>query len=248
MLGRARDVQAATAATFLVSMAIALPFALVWWHADRSVWPYALASTLLETLYLVALAAAYHRGEISFVYPLTRGVAPVLVLAFTVFWLGHHASAAEVAGVLLVACGVVLVRGLGVRGDAAALVWTATIAATIAAYTLVDRVGIHRAGAITYFVLTLVGPCLISPWLAGTRAIRRELGWPVAAGGLASFGSFTFGLLALRHGSAAAVLAVRSSSVVIATALASRVLAERVSWTRLLGSVLVFAGIVLLAA
>jgi uncharacterized membrane protein len=248
LLGRARDVQAATAATFLVSMAIALPFALVWWHADRSVWPYALASTLLETLYLVALAAAYHRGEISFVYPLTRGVAPVLVLAFTVFWLGHHASAAEVAGVLLVACGVVLVRGLGVRGDAAALVWTATIAATIAAYTLVDRVGIHRAGAITYFVLTLVGPCLISPWLAGTRAIRRELGWPVAAGGLASFGSFTFGLLALRHGSAAAVLAVRSSSVVIATALASRVLAERVSWTRLLGSVLVFAGIVLLAA
>jgi drug/metabolite transporter (DMT)-like permease len=247
LLGRAKDVQAAAAATFLISLAIALPFALVWWQADRSVWPYALASTLLESLYVVALATAYRRSEVSFVYPLTRGLAPLLVLAFTVLWLGHRASAAEAAGVLLVAAGVVFVRGLGARGDAAALVWTATIAATIAAYTLVDRAGIHRAGALTYFVLTIIGPCLVYPPLVGARAIRRELGWAVVAAGIANLGSFTLGLLALRHGSAAAVLAVRSSSVVIATVLAGRLLAEHVSRTRLAGSVLVFAGIVLLA-
>jgi drug/metabolite transporter (DMT)-like permease len=248
LLGRAKDVQAAAAATFLISIALALPFALVWWHADRSVWPYALASTVLESLYVVALATAYRRSDVSFVYPLTRGLAPILVLGFTVVRLGHRASPAEVAGVLLVAAGVVLVRGLGARGDAAALVWTATIAATIAAYTLVDRAGIQRAGALTYFVLTIAGPCLVYPPLVGGRAIRRALGWPVAAAGIANLGSFTFGLLALRHGSAAAVLAVRSSSVVIATVLAGRLLAEQVSRTRLAGSVLVFAGIVLLAA
>ena len=72
-------------------------------------------------------------------------------------------------------------------------------------------------------------------------------GWAVGAAALANLGSFTLGLLALRHGSAAAVLAVRSSSVVIATALAGRLLAERVSRARLAGSVLVFAGIALLA-
>ena len=248
LLGRAKDVQAAAAATFLISIALALPLALVWWHADRSVWPYALASTLLESLYVVALATAYRRSDVSFVYPLTRGLAPILVLGFTVVWLGHRASGAEVAGVLLVAAGVVLVRGLGARGDAAALVWTATIAATIAAYTLVDRLGIQHAGALTYFVLTIAGPCLVYPPLVGARAIRRELGWPVVAAGVANLGSFTFALLALRHGSAASVLAVRSSSVVIATALAGRLLAEQVSRTRLAGSVLVFAGIVLLAA
>jgi drug/metabolite transporter (DMT)-like permease len=126
-------------------------------------------------------------------------------------------------------------------------VLTATIAVTIAAYTLVDRVGIHRAGAFTYFVLTLVGPCLVYPPLIGARAIRRELGWPVAAAGVANLGSFLLGLLALRHGPAAGVLAVRSSSVVIATALAGRLLAERVSRVRLTGSVLVFCGIALLA-
>jgi uncharacterized membrane protein len=248
LLGRARDVQAAAAATFLVSVALALPFALVWWQADPSVWPWALASTLLEVVYVVALALAYRGGEVSFVYPLTRGLAPVLALAFTVAVLGHAVSATEIAGVLLIAIGVVAVRGVGARGDTLALVLTATIAVTIAAYTLVDRVGIHRAGALTYFVLTLAGPCLVYPPLVGARAIRAELGWPVLGAGVTNLGSFLLGLLALRHGPAAAVLAVRSSSVVVATALASRVLSEQVSRLRLVGSVLVFAGIVLLAA
>jgi drug/metabolite transporter (DMT)-like permease len=247
LLGRARDVQAAAAATFLLSVLVALPFAVVWWHADSSVWPYALASSALEAVYVVALALAYRRSEVSFVYPATRGLAPLLVLGFAVVWLGHHASAAEVAGVLLVCAGVVLVRGLGGSHDSTALLLTATLAVSIGAYTLVDRAGIHRAGALTYFVLTLALPSLIYPPLVGARAMRRELGWAVGAAALANVGSFTLGLLALRHGSAAAVLAVRSSSVVLATALAGRFLAERVSRTRLAGSVLVFAGIALLA-
>jgi len=142
---------------------------------------------------------------------------------------------------------VVGVRGIGARGDALALLLTATIATTIAAYTLVDRVGIHRASALTYFVLTLAGPCLIYPPLVGAQKIRAALGWPIAAAAIANLGSFVLGLLALRHGSAASVLAVRSLSVVIATALAARVLSERVSRMRLAGSVLVFAGIALLA-
>jgi len=81
----------------------------------------------------------------------------------------------------------------------------------------------------------------------GPRAIRHALGWAVAAAALANLGSFVLGLLALRHGSAAAVLAVRSSSVVLATVAARRVLAEHVSWRRVGGAALVFAGIVLLA-
>jgi drug/metabolite transporter (DMT)-like permease len=247
LLGRARDVQAATAATFVISIAVALPFALVWWHADASVWPWALASTLLEVVYVVALALAYRGGEVSFVYPLTRGLAPVLALGFGVFALGYGLSASEAAGVLLVAVGVVGVRGVRARGDALALLLTGTLATTIAAYTLVDRIGIHRAGALTYFVLTLAGPCLVYPPLVGARAIRSELGLATLAAGGANLGSFVLGLLALRHGSAAAVLAVRSASIVIAAALAGRLLAERVSRARLAGSVLVFAGIALLA-
>ena len=94
LLGRARDLQAATAATFLLALAIALPFALLWWSADPSVWPYALASTLLEVAYVLALVHAYRVSEISFAYPVSRGIAPVLVLAVSVVVLSHRATAA----------------------------------------------------------------------------------------------------------------------------------------------------------
>ena len=247
LIARARDVQAATAATFVLSLAFAAPFAAAWWHADADVWPYALASTLLEVVYVVGLAYAYRTTDVSFVYPLTRGLAPVLALAFAVVALGHGASATEVEGVLLVAAGVVLVRGVGARGDARALVVVVTIAVSIAAYTLVDRAGIQRAGALTYFVLVLAGPSLVLPPLVGWTALRRELGPTTVVGAGANLGSFALALLALRTGAAAPVLAVRSSSIVIATLLAGRLLAEEVTRPRVTGSALVFAGVALLA-
>jgi drug/metabolite transporter (DMT)-like permease len=247
LLARARDVQAAAAATFLLSLVLAGPLAAIWWHADASVWPYALASSLFESVYVVALAYAYRTGEVSFVYPLTRGLAPVLTLGVAVAILGHAATAGEVAGVLVVGLGVVLVRGPGGPGDARGLLLVATIAAAIAAYTLVDRVGIHRAGALSYFVLVLAGPNLVYPAIVGWRAMRRELGTGVVAAALANVGSFALGLLALRHAGAAPVLAVRSTSIVFTTLLARRVLAEDVAPARLAGSLLVFGGVVLLA-
>jgi len=247
LLGRAHDVQAAAAVTFLLSVAAALPFALIWWHADASVWPYALASSLLETVYVLGLAYAYRVADVSVVYPLTRGLAPVLALIAAVAFLAHRPSATEIAGVLIVSAGVLLVRGTAANADSRTLLLSVTIAASIAAYTLVDRAGIQRAGALTYFVLVLALPCLVAAPLNGVQAMRRELGGATVAAAGANLGSFLLGLLALRHGAAAPVLAVRSSSIVIATLLAGRLLAEHVSRTRLAGVVLVFAGVALLA-
>lgn len=248
LLGRARDIQAATAATFLLSVALALPFAVAFWHAEPSVWPWALASTLLETLYVITLAASYRLTEVSVAYPLSRGLAPVIVLGVSTLALAHAVTATELAGVAAVGLGVMLVRSTSLDLHGRALLLAVTLASTIAAYTLVDRVGIHRAGALTYFVLTLAGPCLVYPPMVGYRAIGRAVDRAIVVAAAANLGSFVLGLLALRHASAASVLAVRSSSVVIATVLAGRVLAERVSRTRLVGAALVFAGIVLLAA
>jgi drug/metabolite transporter (DMT)-like permease len=247
LLGRARDIQAATAATFLLSVALALPFAIAFWHAEPSVWPWALASTLLETLYVITLAASYRLTEVSVAYPLSRGLAPVIVLGVSALALSHVVTATELAGVVAVGLGVMLVRSTSLDLHGRALLLAVTLASTIAAYTLVDRVGIHRAGALTYFVLTLAGPCLVYPPMVGYRAIGRAVDRAIGVAAVANLGSFVLGLLALRHASAASVLAVRSSSVVIATVLAGRVLAEHVSRARLLGAALVFAGIVLLA-
>ena len=147
---------------------------------------------------------------------------------------------------LLVARGVVLVRGpegTATRGRSC----VATIAASIAAYTLVDRAGIQHAGAFTYFVLVLPGRASSTRRSWGRGRCGGELGLPALAAAAANVGSFVLGLLALRRGAAAPVLAVRSSSIVIATLLAGRVLAEHVSRWRLAGSLVVFAGVALLA-
>ena len=146
------------------------------------------------------------------------------------------ASAAEVAGVLLVGVGVVLVRGLGAGGLAATATparssSSLTIAAAIAAYTLVDRAGIQHAGALTYFVLVLVGPCLVCAGRSSAgramraRARRRRRSRRRSRTSARSCSACSRCATA----AAAPVLAVRSSSVVIATLLAGRFLAEDVS-------------------
>jgi drug/metabolite transporter (DMT)-like permease len=251
LLGRARNVEAATAVTFVVSVVLAAPLAAVWWRADADVWPYALASTLLELAFVTLLALGYRTTDVSFAYPISRGLAPVLALGFAVAVLGAGTSAGEAAGVAVVGIGIVLVRGLRTRGDGRALAIAVATASAIAGYTLVDRSGIRHAGAITYYELTMIAPCLVYPVLVGRiggfAALRRELTTPTLVAAAATLGSFALALLALRHASAASVLAVRSSSVVLATVLAARLLDERVSRGRVAGSVLVFAGIALLS-
>jgi len=247
LLVRARDIQAATAVTFVLTAAMAAPLAAVWWSAKTSVWPYALASTVLEGLYALGLAYGYRLAELSFVYPLTRGLAPVLTLGAGIVLLGHGATGVEVAGVLLVAVGVVLVRGPEGRGDAKALLVVLMTAAAIAAYTILDRTGVHRAGAFTYSFLVLVGPCIVYPLVVSPAAMRRAFGPLTLTASAAALASFVLGLLALRHGGAAPVLAVRSSSIVMATLLARPLLSENVSRSRAAGSVVVFAGVALLA-
>ena len=65
-------------------------------------WPFIVVTSLLQLLYFALLATAYRNAELSFVYPVARGVAPAIVLVVSVVALGHGTSAAQVAGVVLV--------------------------------------------------------------------------------------------------------------------------------------------------
>jgi drug/metabolite transporter (DMT)-like permease len=116
------------------------PFAVVTWGSTVRRFQL-VASGALELVYFLTLTAAYQRAELSLVYPLARGGAPVLVLLGAVVT-GYDPSRIEVAGVLAVAAGVVLVRGLR-GGDRLGVALGLLIAAQIAAYTLVDAEGIQ---------------------------------------------------------------------------------------------------------
>ena len=80
LLAGSRDVLAATAVALGSSLVVALPFAVATWGIEREAIPWLVASAALELVYFLTLTAAYQRAELSLVYPLARGGAPVLVL------------------------------------------------------------------------------------------------------------------------------------------------------------------------
>ena len=245
LLGGRHDVLAATAVALLAGLAVAAPVAALTWDVEREAIPWLVASAALELVYFLVLAAAYVRADVSLVYPLARGGAPVLVLLWSLAF-GAALGAREIAGVLAVAAGVVLVRGIR-GGDRTGAALGLTVAGLIAAYTLVDAEGIRFAGPVAYLELILVPAALGAALATGPARLRAELRATTVLAGCAGFLAYTLVLAALRLAPAAPVAAVRETSVVFAVALAAPVLQERVGPGRLAGAALVAAGVAALS-
>jgi drug/metabolite transporter (DMT)-like permease len=251
LLARARDIEAATAVALVVAVAtFAFPAAALW-HVDGRVWPYVTGSAALELIYFALLAAAYRSAELSVVYPIARGSAPVLVLVIAVGGLRASTSWQQATGVALVAGGIVFVRGFnrGVKRGGVGV--GLTIGCCIAAYTLIDKNGIRYATPIAYLELTMIPPTIAYTAAVarakGLAALRSATNPAAVVAGLATFGAYALVLAALERAPAASVAAVRETSVIIATALAAIFLKERVGWVRMSGAVAVATGIGLLS-
>jgi drug/metabolite transporter (DMT)-like permease len=250
LVKQSRDTEAVTAVALAIGVILFSP-ALVVGHITLAAWPYIGASAALELIYFALLAGAYRRAELSLVFPLARGFAPVLVLLIGLVALHDRASPAELAGVLLVAVGATAVRGIKIAGGLADTGIALLIAVCIAGYTLVDKRGVSLASPAAY--LEAVMALLVLPYLAlvararGLQPLRRELRPRSAVIGVGIIGGYALALYGLRLAAAAPVAAVRESSVVIGTALAAIVLRERVGPARFLGACLVAAGVTVLA-
>src|SRR3954469_14395690 len=113
---QARDRTATTTIVIIFGALLFLPLAILRWNVQPEAWPYIALSSVLELVYFALLVAAYERADLSLVYPVARGSAPVLVRALAGAFAGAAASALQVVGVALVAVGVFVVRGI--RGGA----------------------------------------------------------------------------------------------------------------------------------
>lgn len=100
-----------------------------------------LLSSVLETAYLFLLSLAYRRGELSAVYPIARGSAPLLAVAFGLLVLGERLATPQLVGVVLLLAGIlaVTVSQPGGRATIPALL----TGVAIASYTSVDRIGVR---------------------------------------------------------------------------------------------------------
>jgi drug/metabolite transporter (DMT)-like permease len=250
LLARAPETQAATAATLATAVALyALP-ALLTWDVGGDALPFILGSAAFELGYVTTLAAGLSRGDLSVVYPLARGSAPVIVLAVSAGLLGAATSAPEVAGIAVVAVGVLLVRGIRRPGDPV-VVGLALACGACIAYTVVDSHGIERASALPYLwcvmALTAVGYLPLIAMTRGADVLRAAFGRATAVAGVLFFAAYLLVLAALRLAEPGPVAAVRESSVVIAAFLGYLVLREPVTRARAAGAAVVVGGVALIA-
>jgi drug/metabolite transporter (DMT)-like permease len=251
LLAGAEDTDVATAATLAIGVVLYAPVALLTWDVDAAAWPYIAGSAAFEIGYVATLAAGLGRGDLSVVYPLARGSAPVLVLAVSAGVLGAATSTWQVAGVGLAAAGILLVRGLRRPDDPVVVALALACGACIAGYTVIDAHGLDHAAALPYLwaSLTLTAAVYL-PLVVRTRGIAPLRGAVRARTVVAAvlfFGAYLLVLAALRLAEPGPVAAVREASVVVATALGAVVLREPVTRARWAGALVVVTGIALIA-
>jgi len=238
----------------LVCSLTALPF---FPTPARESWPYLALGVVTHGLFKTFLLLAYRGGELSRVYPMARGVAPLLVALFSGAVAGEVLSGGEWFGVALICAGLAVLAlesGLPRAGERAALGYAVMTGVFIAAYTLVDGVGIRRSGSIFGYAAWLFAMDAVPMITAGLVLRRRELRTFLASGavpaltaGSLSLAAYVVVLWALNQGAMAPIAALRETGVIFAALIGTVVLKESFGPRRIAASVLVVAGVAALS-
>ena len=219
-------------------------------------WPWVAASALLHIGYKLFLIRAYEHGDLSQVYPLARGTAPLIVALVGAIWLGESMTAGKTAAVAAIALGVIVMSRSGGSLDRLprkALLYALGTACFTASYTLVDGVGARIAETASGYVLWMfAGDALGMTGFAlatrGRGVFRRLLpAWRsgLAAGGL-SLGSYWIAIWAFTLAPLALVAALRETSVLFAMLIGVFLLGERAGAWRWVSAGLILSGVALM--
>ncbi|USW95804.1 EamA family transporter [Pseudomonas proteolytica] len=219
------------------------------------VWGYVLLSVVLNTVYRLFLIKAYETGDFGQVYPIMRGVPPVLVALFSYFLLHEHLSFQALGGVLLICMGIISLTF--VRRMKAHMLRPILMAVGagvfIASYTVVDAKGVRASETVLQYIIYLtVFQSIPIPVLAVlkertafSQAIRSH--WRVGVlGGVFYLASYGLVLFALSLDAVAKVSALRETSVIIGAIIATLFFHERFGWRRMLSALVIVCGIILI--
>ncbi|TKA96367.1 peptide ABC transporter permease [Cereibacter changlensis] len=218
------------------------------------VWPWVLAAGCTHFCYKFFLTYAYERGDLSRVYPIARGAAPMFVALVGAAFLADRVSGAQYAGIAVLGCSILLMaRGVFTQGEERKLLpFALGSAAATAIYTLIDGLGARVSGdAVAYVAwVFVVDGLLFSLGMLGLR------GRTVLAGGarawmmgglacLASYGAYAISIWAMTVAPIAVVAALRETSILFAVLIGWLVFGERMMRDKALAAGLIVLGVVL---
>jgi drug/metabolite transporter (DMT)-like permease len=215
-------------------------------------WPILAVSVCIHFAYYLTLAQAYRTGDLSFAYPLMRGTAPLLVTLLGALFLRELPPLQVTVGIVLISAGIVgIAFAARHHHPRAAVAWALANAAIIAVYTLIDGAGARASGnALSYVAwMTFVEGVLFLAWIVARQrqvAVRYvALRWRRGMiGGFFSVAAYAIVLWAMTRAPVAAVSALRETSVLFAAIIGAVVLKERFGYARVVGTMLVVAGVV----
>ncbi len=219
-------------------------------------WPYLATSAVLQVGYNLLLMRCYRIGEFGQVYPLARGTSPWLVAIAAAAFAGERLSAVGLLGMAQISAGLaclVFSAGVPTRVQLPAIVAALLTGVTIAAYSTVDGLGVRHSASVagyTGWLFLAQGPVLPLAVLALRRNrlwrdARPHLSVGLAAGAL-SLAAYGLVLWAQAHGALGPVAALRETSVVIGAAIGALVFNEAFGRWRVVATVLVAGGVLLL--
>ncbi|MBU2980995.1 DMT family transporter [Lentibacter algarum] len=221
---------------------------------ETHVWLWLAASGVFHAGYKLFLAFAYEQGDLSRVYPIARGAAPMMVTLISALLLVDVIKPVEYAAIALLGLGIALMaRGAFASGESRKLVPFALGSACMTAgYSLVDGLGAREAGNAAMYVgwLFTLDALLFSPLIfalrgkAGVAASKRD--WALGAvAAAASYGAYAIAVWAMTVAPIALVTALRETSILFAVLLGWLVFGDRMDRSKALAAVLIVGGVIL---
>ena len=219
-------------------------------------WSMLLASTLIHTVYYYTLSRSYKSGDLSQVYPLFRGLAPVLVVLGAAVFAGEYLGSGAMLGIGLVSAGLISITFTGGslgKIPAPALRWGLATSVMIAAYTVADGIGVRAAGNPFSYILWLfvLEPIPIGLWLlardrAGWFGYMRAKPGKITAGAIAAAAAYAMVIYAMSIAPMGMVSSLRETSVIFAALIGTLLFREPFGRQRIIAAILVCLGVVLI--
>jgi drug/metabolite transporter (DMT)-like permease len=219
-------------------------------------WPYLAAGIVLQVCYQLFLLAAYRVGDLTQVYPIARGIAPLLVAGVSVLFLGVHLDSIELIAVLTIGVGIIsmsIVRRQDGLRNIKAVQFACLTGCFIAAYSLVDGMGARLAGtALGYYGWLAIGNAIVfaaimeitRPGLM--RAIPSRAKAVFIIGGNASFVAYAIVIWAFTQAPITLVTALRETGIIFALLIGVFFLKEKLDLAKVISVMVILTGVALL--
>ena len=250
----------------LIASILYFPMFLYFWprtNISNTGWIYIAVTGVLHALYFWFMGGAYERGDLSLVYPLSRGSGPLFVPFLAVFLIHEKLFLLGAIGIALIIFGIYVLhlqsfsrqsffvpfKALG----SSASRWALCTGGTIAAYSLVDKVGVSLVYPPVYIYLMLfITFILLSPYVLTKERAKLKEEWHINKGAILSTGflvvfTYMMVLFAFRMSKVSYVVAVREVSIILSAFYGIIWLGEKHAKQKLAGSAFISLGVIFIA-